>query len=165
VDLEQAVSRGHFRRDLYFRLDVLHLDMPPLRTRGADVELLARRFLEEFRKQHTVTARGFDSGARRALGDYHWPGNVRELLNRVRRAAVIARQPLISADDLQLSAAEAPTDACLDSARTSAERETVLATLRETGFNVSACARRLQVSRVTVYRLCKKHRLSLADLR
>ena len=165
VDLEEAVARGHFRRDLYFRLDVLHLDMPPLRTRGTDVELLARRFLEEFRKQHTVTARGFDAGARRALGDYHWPGNVRELLNRVRRAAVIARQPLISADDLQLSAAEAPTDACLDSARTSAERETVLATLRETGFNVSACARRLQVSRVTVYRLCKKHRLSLADLR
>ena len=139
--------------------------MPPLRSRGDDVELLARRFLEEFRNQPAVTARGFDSGARRALDDYHWPGNVRELLNRVRRAAVIARQPLISADDLQITAAKPTGGECLDSARTSAERDTVMATLRETGFNVSACARRLRVSRMTVYRLCRKHGLSLAELR
>ena len=166
VDLAEAVERGRFRRDLYFRLDVLHLDMPPLSTRGADVELLARRFLEEFREQNAVTARGFDSAARRALLDYPWPGNVRELLNRVRRAAVIARQPLITAADLQLPGGDGGADdECLDSARTTAEREAILSTLRETGFNVSACARRLRVSRVTVYRLCKKHRLSLAELR
>ncbi len=165
VDLEQAVERGRFRRDLYFRLDVLHLHLPPLRVRGADVELLARRFLAEFRRQHTVTARGFDAGARRALLDYPWPGNVRELLNRVRRAAVIARQPLITVADLQLGDDSGEADECLDKARTQAEREAVLATLRETGFNVSASARRLKVSRPTVYRLCRKHRLSLADLR
>ena len=165
VDLEQAVERGRFRRDLYFRLDVLHLHLPPLRARGADVELLARRFLNDFRRQHTVTARGFDASARRALLDYPWPGNVRELLNRVRRAAVIARQPLISAADLQLGDEAGGTDECLDKARTLAEREAVLATLRETGFNVSASARRLRVSRPTVYRLCRKHRLSLSDLR
>src|SRR5690554_965529 len=167
VDLAEAVERGRFRRDLYFRLDVLHLEMPPLNVRGADVELLARRFLEEFRARNQVTARGFDSAARRALLDYAWPGNVRELLNRVRRAAVIARQPLITATDLQLpnEGEHAGGEACLDSARTSAEREAILSTLRETGFNVSACARRLRVSRVTVYRLCKKHQLSLAELR
>ena len=166
VDLAKAVEQGRFRRDLYFRLDVLRLEMPPLRTRGADVELLARRFLEEFRAQNPVTARGFDGAARRALLAYSWPGNVRELLNRVRRAAVIARQALITASDLQLNSGEGDQDEeCLDSARTSAEREAILTTLRETGFNVSACARRLRVSRVTVYRLCKKHRLSLEELR
>ena len=166
VDLAKAVEQGRFRRDLYFRLDVLRLEMPPLRTRGADVELLARRFLEEFRAQNPVTARGFDGAARRALLAYSWPGNVRELLNRVRRAAVIARQALITASDLQLNAGEDDQDEeCLDSARTSAEREAILTTLRETGYNVSACARRLRVSRVTVYRLCKKHRLSLEELR
>ena len=166
VDLAEAVERGRFRRDLYFRLDVLHLEMPPLNIRGSDIELLARRFLEEFRGQNAVTARGFDSTARRALLDYPWPGNVRELLNRVRRAAVIARQPLITAADLQLPDPQGDAgEECLDSARTSAEREAVLSTLRETGYNVSACARRLRVSRVTVYRLCKKHRLSLAELR
>lgn len=165
VDLEQAVERGRFRRDLYFRLDVLHLHLPPLRARGADVELLARRFLAEFRRQHLVTARGFDAGARRALRDYPWPGNVRELLNRVRRAAVIARQPLITAADLQLGVEAGESDECLDKARTQAEREAVLATLRETGFNISASARRLRVSRPTIYRLCRKHRLSLPDLR
>lgn len=165
VDLAQAVERGRFRRDLYFRLDVLHLHLPPLRARGADVELLARRFLADFRRQHTVTARGFDASARRALLDYAWPGNVRELLNRVRRAAVISRQPLISAADLQLGEEADGAGECLDKARTLAEREAVLATLRETGFNVSASARRLRVSRPTMYRLCRKHRLSLPDLR
>ena len=165
VDLEQAVERGRFRRDLYFRLDVLHLHLPPLRARGSDVELLARRFLAEFREQHAVTARGFDASARRALADYPWPGNVRELLNRVRRAAVIARQPLITATDLQLEEEADAAVECLDTARTQAEREMVLATLRETGFNVSASARRLRVSRPTLYRLCRKHRLSLADMR
>lgn len=166
VDLAEAVERGRFRRDLYFRLDVLHLQMPPLRERAGDIEILARCFLEEFRGRHRVSARGFDPSARRALLAHTWPGNVRELLNRVRRAAVIARQPLVGPGDLQLDHDGSDSgEECLDSARHSAEREAVLSTLRETGFNVSACARRLRVSRVTVYRLCKKHQLSLAELR
>ena len=166
VDLTEAVEHGRFRRDLYFRLDVLHLDMPPLRERGGDIEILARCFLEEFRSLNPVSARGFDPSARRALLAYPWPGNVRELLNRVRRAAVITRRPLINVADLQLEHDDAGNgEDCLDSARQSAEREAVLSTLRDTGFNVSACARRLRVSRVTVYRLCRKHQLSLAELR
>lgn len=166
VDLAEAVERCRFRRDLFFRLDVLHLRMPPLRERAGDIEILARCFLEQFRSQHPVSARGFDASARRVLLAHAWPGNVRELLNRVRRAAVISRQPLISAQDLQLDEEAMDTgDECLDSARHSAEREAVLAILRDTGFNVSACARRLRVSRMTVYRLCRKHHLSLADLR
>ncbi|WP_149195675.1 sigma-54 dependent transcriptional regulator [Luteimonas suaedae] len=164
VDLEQAVAAGRFRQDLYYRLDVLRLDMPPLRDRGDDIELLARRFLEAFREHHAVTARGFNAAARQAMRAHRWPGNVRELLNRVRRAAVIAEQPLIGPAELQLGKNDG-AGAGLDHAREHAEREAVLSVLRETGCNVSASARRLRVSRVTMYRLCRKHRLSLAEMR
>jgi len=167
VDLEDAVAQGRFRQDLFYRLDVLRLHIPPLRERGDDVETLARHFLAEFREQHRVRARAFDASARRALHLHEWPGNVRELMNRVRRAAVVCESDLVDAAALQLDDAARPcagTDG-LDEVRVSAEREAVLATLRESGFNVSECARRLRVSRVTVYRLCRKHRLELESLR
>lgn len=164
VDLQQAVADGRFRQDLLFRLDVLHLHLPPLRQRGGDIDLLARSFLDEFRRSHGSRARGFTPCAREALASHDWPGNVRELLNRVRRAAVVASGTLLSARDLELDGAcTGPSQ--LDAARVRAEREAVLQALRETGYNVSACARRLKVSRVTVYRLCQKHRLSLPALR
>ena len=170
VDLEAAVAQGRFREDLFYRLDVLRLHMPRLRERGDDVELLARHCLAGFRDEHRVRARGFDASARRALNNHSWPGNVRELLNRVRRAAVVCENELIDATALQLPVT---TPACggangtegLGEVRVHAERDAVLATLRESGFNVSECARRLRVSRVTVYRLCRKHHLELDSLR
>ncbi len=169
IDLEKAVANGRFREDLYFRLNVLRLQMPPLRERGNDVDLLAHQFLDHFREQHPDCAHGFTSAAMHAMRRFDWPGNVRELLNRVQRAAVLADGVRISATDLGLpSGAEAdgnflPTS--LDVSRISAERKAILACLRESKFNISECARRLQISRVTVYRLCKKHRLDLDDLR
>lgn len=165
VDLQRAVAEGKFREDLLFRIDVLRVVMPPLRARGDDGNVLARSFLTHFRTIHGNTiARGFSPEARQRLANHDWPGNVRELLNRVRRAAVIATQSLITPADLEL---DQNTDASggLGSARANAERDTLLETLRDTGYNVSACARRLRISRVTVYRLCKKHGLSLDDLR
>ncbi|MBO9718048.1 MAG: sigma-54-dependent Fis family transcriptional regulator [Pseudoxanthomonas sp.] len=166
VDLEEAVAQGRFRQDLFYRLDVLRLHMPPLRDRGNDVELLAKHFLAQFREQHRVRARGFDATARRQLHAHRWPGNVRELLNRVRRAAVVSEGELIDAKALQLQQAVSADDGDgLDGRRVHAEREAILTTLRDTGFNVSECARRLRVSRVTVYRLCKKHQLELEALR
>jgi DNA-binding NtrC family response regulator len=166
VDLEEAVAQGRFREDLFYRLDVLRLHMPPLRERGGDVELLARYFLAEFREQNRVRARGFDASARRQLHAHRWPGNVRELLNRVRRAAVVSECELIDAEALQLrESAATDSDDGLGRRRVHAEREAILTTLRDTGFNVSECARRLRVSRVTVYRLCKKHQLELEALR
>ena len=164
IDLEDAVAHGRFRQDLFYRLDVLRLHMPPLRERGNDVELLARHFLAEFREQHRVRARGFDASARRQLHSHRWPGNVRELLNRVRRAAVVSESELLDASALQLQDAATAGDG-LDEVRVHAEREAILATLRDSGFNISECARRLRVSRVTVYRLCKKHQLELEALR
>jgi transcriptional regulator of acetoin/glycerol metabolism len=98
---------------------------------------------------------------------FSWPGNVRELLNRVQRAAVVAEDALITPEDLDLvHVSQTPLGrASLGSARVAAEREAVIGCLRECRFNVSECARRLKVSRITIYRLCKKHGLSLDQLR
>ncbi|MCW4471187.1 sigma-54 dependent transcriptional regulator [Xanthomonas sp. H13-6] len=164
VDLEQAVEQGRFRRDLYYRLNVLRLPMPALRERGNDIELLARHFLTAFRERHRTRARGFCREARLAMERFPWPGNVRELLNRVQRAAIIAEGELITCADLELEDDEG-RKGVLDIARIQAERDALLACLQQSQYNVSACARRMQVSRVTVYRLCRKHRLELQELR
>ena len=162
VDLEQAVAQGRFRRDLYYRLNVLRLPMPALRDRGNDVLLLAEHFLRSFRSRHPGRARGFDPGARLAMRHFDWPGNVRELLNRVQRAAIVSEHELIAASDLDLADAEHPAPrAMLQDARGQVERDVLLRTLKMHGYNVSACARHMQVSRVTVYRLCRKHQLEL----
>ncbi|RAP57038.1 sigma-54 dependent transcriptional regulator [Oleiagrimonas sp. MCCC 1A03011] len=168
VDLEKAVAEGRFREDLYYRLNVLRLPVPPLRDRGTDILRLARHFLDAFRRKHAAGThvRDFGPEAEAAMCAFPWPGNVRELMNRVRRAAVVAEAPLISAADLDLAArpAAAPISvhaSTLDRARAHAEREAIVACLRASRFNVSECARRLQVSRVTVYRLCKKYRVTL----
>ena len=165
VDLEKAVAQGRFREDLYYRLNVLRLRMPALRERSDDVLQLAQIFLDSFRKQHDSHARTFSALARKALRDFSWPGNVRELLNRVQRAAVVAEGAQISVADLDLEDVVAPRagHSSLGLTRTSAERDAVMACLRETRFNISECARRLKVSRVTIYRLCKKHQLVLED--
>lgn len=167
VDLERAVAAGRFRQDLYYRLNVLRLQMPALREREGDIELLAQHFLDHFRQQHGSHARAFSVAARRALREFGWPGNVRELVNRVQRAAVVAEDTLIGVDDLDLPQRPDRTRAPaigLDRARVSAERDVIVACLRESRFNVSECARRLGVARVTVYRLCKKHGLALDEL-
>ncbi|WP_243050833.1 sigma-54 dependent transcriptional regulator [Dyella sp. RRB7] len=167
VDLEKAVEQGRFREDLYYRLNVLRLRMPALREREDDVVLLAQRFLDAFREQHGGRARTFSVTARRAMLDFAWPGNVRELLNRVQRAAVVAEDALITVDDLDLAEVltKQTAHSSLGSTRVAAERDAVIACLRESRFNVSECARRLKVSRVTIYRLCKKHQLALDELR
>ena len=167
VDLELAVAQGRFREDLYYRLNVLRLHMPALREREGDIALLAQHFLDAFRLRHPSRARAFSGGARQAMRGFAWPGNVRELLNRVQRAAVVAEGTLIGAADLDLQGAQpiCVGRSSLDLTRVSAEREAVLNCLHESHFNISECARRLNVSRVTMYRLCKKHHIALEKLR
>lgn len=167
VDMEMAVTQGRFREDLYYRLNVLRLRMPALREREGDVELLAQYFLDAFRLRHHSRAHAFSSQARQAMRGFAWPGNVRELLNRVQRAAVVAEGTLISAADLDLQDKQpiSASRSSLGLTRVSAEREAILNCLHESHFNISECARRLNVSRVTVYRLCKKHKVALEELR
>lgn len=161
VDLERAVREGRFREDLYYRLNVLHLQVPPLRERSGDAELLAAHFLAAFRREHRTRVRGFSMAARKAIAVHSWPGNVRELINRVQGAAVVAERPWLTPADLGLAPGHADVGMVpsLDAARADAERETILASLQQSRFNLSECARRLKISRVTLYRLCKKYQL------
>lgn len=163
VDLSRAVAEGRFRPDLYYRLNVLRLRIPPLRERGLDAEMLARYFLERFAREHGVRARAFSREALDAINLHPWPGNVRELMNRVRRAAVLCDGGLIRAQDLELEDASARSagSLSLEHAREQAERDLIQQTLHETRHNMSESARRLGVSRVTLYRLCRKLQVSL----
>jgi DNA-binding NtrC family response regulator len=91
-DLMKTVEKGDFREDLYYRLNVFPIHVAPLRERASDVEILARKFLERFTRQHGVRTGGFSEAGLAALRTHHWPGNVRELQNVVERAAILAEE-------------------------------------------------------------------------
>ncbi len=101
-DLEQEIDQGRFRLDLFHRLNVIEIRIPPLRERVGDVPVLATHFVEYFRRENEVPIEGFDSQAMRALTQYDWPGNVRQLRNLIHRACVVAEHPRITVDDLGL---------------------------------------------------------------
>lgn len=99
-DLKQAVDDGDFRLDLLHRINVLTLDIPPLRQRVADIPVLALHFVDAFRSESEIAIEGFDSAAMKLLAKYDWPGNIRELRNVIHRACVLTDQPRISTDHL-----------------------------------------------------------------
>jgi DNA-binding NtrC family response regulator len=161
VDLQEAVREGRFREDLYYRLNVIQLNLPPLRHRYGDVPLLADVVFKQLaRDNQSCRVSGFSTEALRAMNVYHWPGNVRELKNRVHRALILSDHKLISATDLGLEACleEAPAST-LEDARASLDRSIVENTLRANANNVSKTARQLGVSRVTLYRMMCKHNI------
>jgi DNA-binding NtrC family response regulator len=158
VDLRQAVEQGRFREDLYYRLNVLPLAVPPLRERLEDVPLLAERFFRVHMADKPRRLKGFSRAALQAMREHRWPGNVRELINRVRRALVFAEGRLITPHDLGLDAGSpARAVAGLDESRISAERAAICASLERTGNNITHAARHLGVSRMTLYRLLARH--------
>jgi DNA-binding NtrC family response regulator len=160
VDLDAAVSTGRFREDLYYRLNVLRLQVPPLRDRREDIPELADAFLERFRSEHHGHLRGFSGQALRAMQSYDWPGNVRELMNRVRRAIVMATGHEISVEDLQLAPRRAGSEILtLETARNEAERHAVLGAMSQCGGDVTRGSELLGVSRATMYRLLGRHDL------
>lgn len=161
VNLETAVKEGRFREDLYYRLNVLHLEVPALRDREGDIELLARFFFDKFSKEKNRNVKGFRRDALQTINDYGWPGNVREMINRIRRAMVMCENRLITSADLGLDRrASQRRLVTLDEARTKAEKETIQFSLRSNRNNVSQAARQLGVSRVTLYRLMEKYEIT-----
>jgi DNA-binding NtrC family response regulator len=158
VQLQQAVAKGDFREDLYYRLAVLPVTVPPLRDRREDIVALAEHFFNMYASEKAPRLKGFSERAIAAILDHDWPGNVRELINRVRRAMVMSDGRLISPDDLGLSRGiPAPMPAGLDDARSRSERIALRDCLDRSGQNVSRAARDLGVSRTTMYRLLSKH--------
>lgn len=164
VDVAEAVAAKRFREDLYFRLNVLSIFVPPLRERREDILLLAQHFLECGLRDRPSKAIGFSAGAIAAMSGYRWPGNVRELSHRVQRAVIMAEHRLISPAELGL--AEKP-DGCgefLHETRVRAERTAITMSLDRTRHNITLAAKELGVSRMTLYRLMAKHHIAPATV-
>ena len=162
-DLEVAVRAGRFREDLLYRLNVLHVHMPPLRARNGDTVLLARHFFRVFAGDQAGGVRGFSAAAVAAIQRHGWPGNVRELINRVRRGMVLCDNRYILPEHMGLEdGSEVASYPTLDELRADAERRGIRAALLACDGNVSAAARRLGVSRVTLYRLARCHGIHLS---
>jgi len=161
VDLAEAVSSGHFREDLFYRLNVLTLAVPSLRERKGDVPMLAQHFYQQCTADKKTRVEGFSKQAIAAMMAYDWPGNVRELFNRVQRAVVMTDRHMITPADLGLTVEEGQTSVGLDTARTMAERDAISVTFNRVGRNVTHAARELGISRMTLYRLMEKHGIAL----
>ena len=157
VNLQQAVTRGDFREDLYYRLSVLLVTVPSLCERREDLVELAEHFFHLHSADKSPRLKGFSGRALAAIAAHGWPGNVRELINRVRRALVMADGKWIEPEDLDLVMPSPPIEAVLDDARCSSERLAIRTCLDRSGQNVSRAARDLGVSRTTMYRLLAKH--------
>ena len=162
VNLKRAVAQGLFREDLYYRLNVLPIEVPPLRDRSADIPLLAAHFFQLYSAEKGAHVKGFSSKAIRAMQQHDWPGNVRELINCIRRAMVLADGRLITPADLSLADDAFPFhgDALVES-RVRAERDAICVSLANAGKNVTHAARDLGVSRMTLYRLLAKHNITV----
>ncbi len=154
-DLAEDVQKGRFREDLYYRLNVVHVEMPPLRLRGHDVMVLAEHFLHRFAQENRKRVEGFSDDARTKIVAHRWPGNVREIENAIERAVVLCEGPLIAADDLPIDVA-APKGVLRVPGATMAEieRHAILATLEATNGSTTKAAEMLDISVRTIqYRL------------
>jgi two-component system NtrC family response regulator len=163
-DLELAVEQNRFREDLYFRLAVVRIALPPLRERGGDVLLLAERFISAYSKELDRPLKALSAKAAEGLLRHSWPGNVRELQNCIKRAMVLSEGRSIGLADLELEPAAAlaerpAADSSLKKAKESLERELVLRTLAGNRGNISRTARELGISRPTLYDLIDRYGL------
>ena len=156
-DLRKAMANGTFREDLYYRLAVVQMVLPPLRDRDHDVRLLAQYFLNRFAAQANKPHLTFDPDAIRALNRHTWPGNVRELENCVRRAAIMADGRRVTAADLELDTSGlGPNVVTLKDAREAVERQMVQQALKKHGGKIAPAAAELGLSRPTLYELMEK---------
>jgi transcriptional regulator with PAS, ATPase and Fis domain len=153
-DLEAAVKDGSFREDLYFRLNVFVVTLPPLRARRGDVAKLAHFFLEKYSGSMGKAVHGFTADAMHALKAYQWPGNVRELENAIERAMVVTTGTMIEKGHLPVQAVT-PSESNGRKLE-DVERKYIEQVLRETGWNISRSASILDIDRVTLYHKIEK---------
>ena len=165
-DLLEEVKRGNFREDLYYRLNVIPIQMLPLRNRRNDIPLLARHFLHHFAVEQGKQVQEFSSEAMRMLLDYSWPGNVRELENSIEHAMVVAKGERIEATDLPSALQTAKKSPETISIRTilDSEKKLLQETLEECGWNKKLAAQHLGISRSTLYSKLKKYRLLIPTI-
>ncbi|MCC7476747.1 MAG: sigma-54-dependent Fis family transcriptional regulator [Pirellulales bacterium] len=168
-DLTRAVAEGRFRQDLYYRINVINVELPPLRTRPSDILALAQSFLEQVREDSRRQVTGLADDALAALQRYSWPGNVRELQNVMERAVLLGKGPTITVVDLppevrgsgNVIVASSVGLKTLKEALEGPERQIILEVLESNGWNRNATADQLGINRTTLYK--KMKRLGLED--
>jgi DNA-binding NtrC family response regulator len=167
ANFPKMIAAGRFREDLYYRLDVINMELPDLKNRGDDVLILANVFLRRYAMETSKQLKGFSREAELEMLHYHWPGNIRELINYVRRAVVMAESPWISPNELGLSQpganarSENGRNLGLKEAKAHFEAHLVAQTLANCRGNVQLAAQALKTSRSIIYHLISKHGLRL----
>ncbi len=157
ADLKKGMQAGRFREDLYYRLAVVVISLPPLRDRENDVGLLAQEILRRCAAEVGKEGLGFDPEAIKLLNRHSWPGNVRELENRVKRAVIMAEGKRLTGPDLELfGTPPAPVSSSLKEARESVERDMIQQALRRHGGKITPAALELGIARPTLYELMDK---------
>jgi two-component system, NtrC family, nitrogen regulation response regulator NtrX len=172
-ELEQEIAEGRFREDLFYRLNVVPVSVPPLRDRREDIPQLVAHFADRLTRGEGVPPRAIADDAFQRLADYHWPGNVRELRNTVERLLILAPGSRVTAADVERlvgsRAAEQTSLGSLVECRTfeefkdAAERAFLLAKLRESNWNVSETARLLDMPRSNLYKKIERYGLARED--
>ncbi|MCH2113764.1 MAG: sigma-54 dependent transcriptional regulator [Pirellulales bacterium] len=167
-NLAKAVAGGRFRQDLYYRVNVINIELPPLRERHSDIPLLAQSFLDELREDTNRPVLGFSDEALTALEKHSWPGNIRELQNVVERSVLLGKSEMIGVTDLPGDVTGGPTigmprldNMTLKEAMEEPERRIILNVLESKNWNRNAAANTLGVNRTTLYKKMKK--LGLED--
>jgi DNA-binding NtrC family response regulator len=162
-DLQKEIEKGNFREDLYYRLNVVHLEVPPLRDRKEDIPLLMTSFLTFFNQENEKHIEGFSPAAKKALLAYDWPGNIRELRNCIESSVVLARSIIIEPEDLPavVSKAENPSLVSLEVGITlaEAERRLIVSTLGLCGGNKTKAAEMLGIGRKTLHRKLQEYQI------
>jgi DNA-binding NtrC family response regulator len=158
-DLEAAMAKGAFRDDLFYRLNVFVIEIPPLRSRRDDIPLLADHFLKIYSSQMNKPITKISPTAMKLLIDYDWPGNVRELENAIERAIVICKSAEIQPDDFPFPQTQRKEEQPTDDSLEALQRQHIKKILDQTGWNISKAAIALQIDRVTLYNKINKYNL------
>jgi len=163
-DVKKAVADNQFREDLYYRLNVVSIELPPLRERKEDIPLLAQHFLNKFAVENQKEIIDFSPEATDFLLKYEWPGNVRELENAVERAVILANNSYIEARDMPQENVQMNHSATVEKSLKESEKKCVLAILKETRGNFSEAARVLGISRATLYNKINAYGLNVRKI-
>jgi len=163
-DIRKAVASGQFREDVYYRLNVVTIELPPLRERKEDIPLLAQHFLKKFALENQKKITGFSPDATDFLLKYEWPGNVRELENAIERAVILAENSNIEVTDLPHQNVPLAHSASPGNRRTEAEKNHILIILTEPQGNYSDAARILGISRMTLYNKVRAYGINVKEI-
>ena len=171
MDLERLVREGRFREDLYYRINTVHIDLPPLRERREDIVPLAERFIGQFAEKYHRPVSGLDDSAKAKLESGRWSGNIRELQNVIEKAVILSDPPIALSEAKNLSAKDIQIDpsgsvlwmtgkaGTLKSVSEAEEERLVREAVERSGGNISAAAKALGISRPTMYAKMKKYGL------